>query len=479
MQRRRSGERCRLRRGRRAGQIVRVKLTSLGHAFWLLEAGGLRIAMDPVLGARHTAGIFEIVPRRTIDARSLRPDFILVSHVHLDHFDVPSLAALAELDPETVVVTPDPLVAEVSSIVGFQTVKIVPPATRIDLLDGLSLSLTPSRAPDVEWGVVAQDRTGTAWNMIDTLLEDADEVRHTRDRVCGGRRVDVALAPLQPMREIALATADMVGFVPAHMRHLLSAAAAVEAGCVVPSAAGDAHAAPFEAMNAWVYPVSAERAARDLTAFAPGTRVEMPAIGDSLVIEGGDVSVAPSASGVVIEHGAQGEPRVFRPIDPAPLFDPNLDGRDVSAMREAIAHWAMTDLPEAIDRAAQRGPLAGRELVLEVILPGDRLAFSLRAGRSPREGFYPEYDVLNAVAGSMLLDVIEGRRAWYEALLAGALRCAVRGCDVGPGRADRLPVGPMFVYEAIPYRESTERAVRARARAMARSYRGRRAAELF
>lgn len=422
--------------------------------------------MDPVLGERHTAGLFEVLPRRAIGARSLRPDFVLVSHIHFDHLDVPSLAELARLDPDTVVVTPDPLAVEVCEILGFRTVRTALPGTRVELSEGLSLALTPSTAHDVEWGVLAQDRTGAAWNMIDTVLPGPADVRRVRDLACPGRRVDVALAPLQPMREIALATADFVGFVPSHQRHLLEAAAAVEARVVVPSSAGDAHAPPFEAMNAWVYPVSAARAARDLAAYAPGTRVLSPDLGEALVIDGGAVDVAPGD--VEIARGPAGDPRIFYPLSPAPLVDPNLDGADEAELRSRAARWVRSELAPAVDRAAARdGGLAGLELVLEVVLPSDRLVFSLCAGREVREGFFAEYDLLNVVAGSMLVDVIEGRRPWYEPLLAGLLRSSVRGCRVTPGRADPFLVQPMIVYEALPYRQSTERAALHRARALA------------
>ena len=66
----------------------------------------------------------------------------------------------------------------------------------------------------------------------------------------------------------------------------------------------------------------------------------------------------------------------------------------------------------------------------------------------------------------MLVDVIEGRRGWYEPLLVGCLRSSARGCIVAPGRAEPILIGPMFVYEAIPYRLSSERAARWQARAL-------------
>jgi L-ascorbate metabolism protein UlaG (beta-lactamase superfamily) len=442
-----------------------VRLTCLGHAFWLLEAGALRIVMDPLLGSHHTSGLFEVIPRRTIDARSLRPDFILVSHAHLDHFDTASLHHLAQLDPESCVVTPDALVAEVCALLGFRTVHTAEPGTRLELDGGLALTLTPSAAPDVEWGVLAEDRSGVAWNLVDTLLKGRSEVRRVRDLASPKRRVDVALAPLQPMREIALATADFVGFELSHQRHMLECAAAIEASCVVPSASGDAHAAPFDAMNAWVYPVSAERAAADFSAYAPGSRVVAPALGEALVIDGGDIGV--TAGSVAMERGSAADPRIFRPLDPAPLVDPNLRDVPVSVLRERITSWVASALSPAVARAFGRdAALARLRLVLEVVLPGDRMAFTLDGGGNVKARFDPEYDILNAVAGSMLLDVIEGRRGWYEPLLSGSLRSSVRGCLTAPGEARPILIGPMFVYEAIPYRLSSERAARWRARSL-------------
>lgn len=424
--------------------------------------------MDPVLGPRHSGGLFEVIPRRSVVARSLRADLVLVSHAHFDHFDVDSLFELARLDPDIVVVTPDALVAEVCGVLGFRTVRTVAPGTRVELAGGLSLATTPSRAPDVEWGVVAQDASGVVWNLVDTMLSGPDEVRRVRDAACGGRRVDVALAALQPMREIALSTADFVGFVASDYRHMLASAAAIEAAHVVPSAAGDAHAPPFEGMNAWAYPVSAERAAADLAVFAPRSRVLVPGLGDAITIGGGSVEVG--RGDVAIELGAAGDPRVFRPLEPMALVDPDLNGAPSGALLDRICRWVEEDLAPAIARVLSRdGASSGLRLVLEVVLPGDRVAFTLGASGRVRRAFDPEYDMLNVVAGSMLVEVIEGRRAWYEPLLAGVLRSSVRGCLVRPGRVEAISLCPMFVYEALEYRLSTERAARFRAGALVRA----------
>ena len=69
------------------------RITWLGHATVLVELGGVRLLTDPVLrpGVAHL--------RRAVPAPDppARLDAALVSHLHRDHLDVPSLRRLGEL----------------------------------------------------------------------------------------------------------------------------------------------------------------------------------------------------------------------------------------------------------------------------------------------------------------------------------------------------------------------------------------------
>jgi L-ascorbate metabolism protein UlaG (beta-lactamase superfamily) len=71
-------------------QLARV--TFLGHATTFIEIDGIRILTDPLLRQR-TAHL-----RRTVRIRNSRlfdsPDVVLISHMHLDHLDLPSLRRL-------------------------------------------------------------------------------------------------------------------------------------------------------------------------------------------------------------------------------------------------------------------------------------------------------------------------------------------------------------------------------------------------
>lgn len=76
-------------------------LTYLGHATVLLEVQGVRVMTDPVL--RQGATFLRRLPHAP-HARSISDiDVVLISHLHHDHLDLPSLRLLR---PDAVVVVP-------------------------------------------------------------------------------------------------------------------------------------------------------------------------------------------------------------------------------------------------------------------------------------------------------------------------------------------------------------------------------------
>lgn len=74
------------------GSVGHVRLTWLGHATVLLEAGDERIITDPVL-TRRLAHLERRVPEPAADLVDAI-DTVLLSHVHLDHLHGPSLRRL-------------------------------------------------------------------------------------------------------------------------------------------------------------------------------------------------------------------------------------------------------------------------------------------------------------------------------------------------------------------------------------------------
>ena len=82
----------------------------LGHSTVLLKIDGFTILTDPVFSTRVglnfgpvTIGFKRLVAPALSAKECPRPDLILLSHAHMDHFDLPSLRALE--GPKTQVVT--------------------------------------------------------------------------------------------------------------------------------------------------------------------------------------------------------------------------------------------------------------------------------------------------------------------------------------------------------------------------------------
>ena len=82
----------------------------IGHSTVLLSIDGFIVVTDPVFSKRIgiSLGPITVGPKRLVEpaltlAEMPRPDLVLLSHAHMDHFDLPSLRKLEK--PSTTVIT--------------------------------------------------------------------------------------------------------------------------------------------------------------------------------------------------------------------------------------------------------------------------------------------------------------------------------------------------------------------------------------
>jgi L-ascorbate metabolism protein UlaG (beta-lactamase superfamily) len=74
--------------------VIADAVTWLGHSTVLLEVDGARLLTDPLLRRRVAH-----LRRRDVPVAAARIDGVLVSHLHYDHLDIPSLRALGRHVP--------------------------------------------------------------------------------------------------------------------------------------------------------------------------------------------------------------------------------------------------------------------------------------------------------------------------------------------------------------------------------------------
>ena len=432
---------------------------------WLCEVGEQRLLFDPLLGDTHHCGVYQTVPRRTLDVGALRPTAILVSHRHPDHFDVGSLHQLARRYANVPVYTPDPLVIAAAGQLGFSKVL---PLVAGDVLElpGARLTATLSLAKD-EWGMVVANDHGAVWNQIDTVLRNAEQVRSVANdaaRRVGRPQIDLALVRWQPMLEVAAQLGDRIGFPLRTYAELLAQIVATGASAVVPNACGASHAGPFAWLDNVFYPVSQARFLADLADFEADLDGFPAVLGATYTLRDGETVYDPEGGLALIESRDDApDPRLYRPLSIPALSDPNPNGHPESTTRPAVAAWLEGQLAPALaGRYASFGVEAPLRFVVEVQFVQDTDAFTFTVdanGCTLERASHPEWDALVAIAGSLFWEVIDGRRSWGDVLLAGALRSQLRAYAPFNGRVRKLPIASVFLYYALPYDRSVERSV--------------------
>jgi L-ascorbate metabolism protein UlaG (beta-lactamase superfamily) len=174
----------------------------LGHSTVLMKIDGFTIITDPVFSIRAgihlgivTLGVKRLVAPALRAADVPRVDLVLLSHAHMDHFDIPSLRRLER--PETTVVT----ASKTSDLLRVGQYKAVHEAGWDE-----DIAVGPARIRGVEvnhWG--ARLRTDTYRGYNGYLIEVgryrvlfAGDTADTRKltRVAGNKRLDMVVMPI-------------------------------------------------------------------------------------------------------------------------------------------------------------------------------------------------------------------------------------------------------------------------------------------
>jgi L-ascorbate metabolism protein UlaG (beta-lactamase superfamily) len=165
--------------------------TWLGQAGFRLEAEGARVVVDPWASPHE----LRLVPPPPLSLAAEDVDWLLVTHEHLDHLDLPFLPALAECSPNVRVVVPAPLVPHVRDLVAADRLVAVQPGDRLDL-GGVELHVVPAFH-----GVTMEDAYGDGTvlgegpRFVGYVLGREPRVYHAGDTIVTGALVD-ALVPL-------------------------------------------------------------------------------------------------------------------------------------------------------------------------------------------------------------------------------------------------------------------------------------------
>lgn len=297
-----------------------MQVTLLGHASVLVEMDGVRCLMDPVFQDPFEDGAVESCPRRAVHLDKLPPiDVLIISHSHLDHFDIPSLARLPRSC--NVLCPKDQAITYALEQLGFENIHPSEPMTRL-VFPRYELLTTHSNVSNVvEFGVLFKDQSGTFWNQVDTVLAP-QTIQFTRQAY---PKIDLLFA-MYASQNFGFFESKALGF-PFKMHEMnLSTVAAIAPGLVVPGSAGFRFCGPGEWCNSFLFPISRERFIADLAQLAPNIKSCIANPGDVFEVDQGTVRRLPGASNVVTLLAEDTFRLRFDPTAQIPpLTDPNLD----------------------------------------------------------------------------------------------------------------------------------------------------------
>ena len=394
-----------------------MRVTLLGHACVWVEMEDLACLVDPVLFDPFEEGVVVSCPPRSVDLVAMpRPDLVIVTHRHPDHFEIRSLSALPK--GCRVLCPADPLLVYALERLGFASVNPVPPGRPVSFPDS---QLFPTRSEEgpLEFGLVFHDSTGTFWHQVDTSVSVAT-VRGVLERF---RRVDLLLARYASQNFDFFESRTTAFPYEDHQRNL-ETVLAVDPGAVVPGSAGFRFTGEHEWLNRFLFPISPDRFAVDLRRLKFPGEIAFMGPGDIAELSGGAIRVRREASSFVRAGSADRDALRFDPTSAIPdLQDSNDAGYPGAELEEGVRHLVEDQFfPCVRDAVKERlsvpwlyglyGVLYG----VEVVLPRGSRAWELDFGGpdvSLREGWtQPQF--VHRIAGSVLTEWAAQRRSYFS-----------------------------------------------------------------
>jgi UDP-MurNAc hydroxylase len=406
-------------------QSAEMRIHMIGHASIFVETEDCRILMDPILWDPHQEDILDVCPRREVRHDRLPEfDLLVLSHRHLDHFDIRSLAYLSRDVP--VLLPEDELLANFLRKLGYSRLHMLPDFSEFTA-GATRLFTTRSEINVPEFGMLFSDCSGVFWNQVDSVLS-----QETVTRVLEySPRIDLLLAAWQPMLEVDFQFNRPLAFPYMKYSRMLDVLRWVRPRAVAPGANAFRYRGDGAFMNNIVFPVSREQYCRDALRAHPsaGANVFELDPGDTLEFADGSFYKRAGACPFVRKLEDDRYVLAFSPVTFArPMQDSNPDRVDAGELADVVQSEMGKSLPAFLN--ANRDLLAiDRQWQaihqVEVTGPDWRKVWHFNVADTTIVacvGASPYANYFCFITASTLYSMVQGRRGWDYALLTGTYR---------------------------------------------------------
>ncbi len=398
----------------------------IGHASLFIETQDCRILIDPVLWDPHQEGLFDVCPKREV-IHELLPEFdlLIISHQHLDHFDIRSLAYL----PKTVdvFIPRDKLIENYLRKLGYSRIHYLKDFAEVKI-GSTSLLATRSEYRVPEHGIVLADQSGVCWNHVDTVVSP-NTINFVLSRYSS---IDFLLARWQPNLEVNYQTNQSLSFPYSGYSKLLGNISLIQPKALAPAANGFKYLNESSWLNQIVFPVTREQFCQDAKLACPKLEENIFPLdpGDILIFDQGEFHHLAGKCEYVQTILDDRESLDFSPVNVGcNLKDSNPDHYDLEVMKEVIKEEICINLPRFMNENRERlFREHGRWQViyqLEVVFPNssqkwyfDFAEDNIKAvdGRNPLANFF------TYITASSFYSLLQQTKGWDYVYLGGYTR---------------------------------------------------------
>ena len=453
-----------------------IKTTLIGHASLLIQSKETTIVTDPVWSDYQWEELQVLCPSIVLERDKIPPvDVVNISHRHQDHFDVRTLAYLAQngsvLKPDATILVPnDKILIDVLKELEFKNIRVVTDFESMQFKD-VTLTPTPSRnqisTSDDEYpehGLLVNDGEVTVWNEVDTLVDP-----ETIERIRGlYGQIDLAHVRFVPLIEGNFSYHKSTNLPLSEYCTFLNVVKTLGPKMVVPGAAFFRYRDEVGFLNQYSFPTTMDQFIRDLAAFCPEVPCSPFLHGDVMHVTTDGVRIEKQSSDFVRIRENDGHLVAFKPVMEVPPIrtqttDPKQHEKEMKVIRDFIENHLM----ERILRSDMLKFWLHFQVVtqLEVFGQEGSEVWGIDFAQDKlqvQKGDLGKINIYEGIGSSELYALIEGTTSWDYVTLCGNYRTFHNIYRVTDGSLE-LPPEDLSNYsleplmEAFPWDEAMNR----------------------
>jgi len=431
-----------------------IKTTLVGHACLLIQSKETTILTDPVWSDYQWEELQVLCPSIVLEKDKVPPiDVLNISHRHQDHFDIRTLAYLAQneriITPDTIILAPkDKILLEVLEELEFKNVKVVTDFESIQVKD-VTLMPTPSRnqlstSEDdyPEHGLLVNDGEVTIWNEVDTIV--SPEIIERILQQYG--QIDLAHVRFVPLIEGNFSYHKQTELPLSEYCTFLNVVKALAPKMVVPGAAFFRYRDEIGFLNQYSFPTTMEQFTRDLAAFCPEVPCSSFSHGDVAYVTPDGVRFEKQSSDFVRIREDDSHLVTFKPVLEVPAIktqttDPTEYEREMKVVEDFLENCLM----ERILNSELLGGWQHWQIVYQLEIFGQEgsqpwtIDFAQPDKPQLHKSDIGKINLYEGISSSELCALIESTTSWDYVTLCGNYRTFNNIYRVTNGRVELPP----------------------------------------